>query len=55
MTIIGYKITETLEDVVGKFEIDYPQQVMNIIYNSIFLLLNGNCFYNFWTYKKEGK
>jgi len=55
LTIIGYKITETLEDVVGKFEIDYPQQVMNIIYNSIFLLLNGNCFYNFWTYKKEGK
>ena len=55
LTIIGYVITETLENVEGKFEHDFPQQVMNIIYNSIFLLLNGNCFYNFITYKKEGK
>ena len=55
LTVIGYFITERIEDVEGKFEHDYPQNVMNIIYNSVFLLLNGTCFINFVFYKPNGK
>ena len=55
ITIIGYVITNTIENVDGIFEYDDPQKCMNIIYNSVFLLLNGNALFNIITYKKRGK
>ena len=51
---IGYFITERIEDVDGIFEFDDPQAVMNIIFNLILFLLNGNCLY-ILTFKKFGK
>ena len=53
--IIVYVITETIENVDGKFEFNDPQKAMNILFNLIFLLLNGNCFVNIITYKQKGK
>ena len=53
--IIVYAISETIENVDGKFEFDDPQKAMNILFNTIFLLLNGNCFYNLLTFKQKGK
>lgn len=52
--VIGYFITERIEDVDGKFELDDPQAVMNIIFNLILFLLNGNCLYILFC-KKFGK
>jgi hypothetical protein len=52
--IIGYLITDRIENVDGKFELDDPQKVMNIIFNFIFLLLDGYCLY-ILVCKKKGK
>lgn len=52
--LIGYFITERIEDVDGKFELDDPQAIMNIIFNIILFLLNGNCLY-ILVFKKFGK
>ena len=43
--IIGYFITDRIESVDGIFELDDPQKVMNIIFNFIFLLLNGSSLF----------
>ena len=43
--LIGYFITDRIESVDGIFEYDDPQKVMNIIFNSIFLLLNGSSLF----------
>ena len=53
--IIGYLIKEKIENVNGIFEHNEPQRVMNIIFNSIFFLLNGKCFISIILYKKDGK
>lgn len=55
ITIVGYVITERIENSEGKIDSDIPQNIMNIIYNTIFLLLHGNCLYNLFTYRMEGK
>lgn len=52
--VIGYFITDRIENVDGIFELDDPQSVMNIIFNLILLLLNGNCLY-ILVFKKFGK
>jgi hypothetical protein len=52
--IIGYLITDKIENVDGKYELDDPQKVMNIIFNLIFVLLDGYCLY-IVSCKKKGK
>ena len=39
--IFGYYITETIENVEGAFEYGEPQCIMNIIFDSILLFING--------------
>ena len=39
---LGYFITDTLENEKGSFEFSEPQNLMNIIFNSIFLFINGS-------------
>ena len=52
--LTGYFITDRIENVEGIFELDDPQSVMNIIFNLILFLLNGNCLY-ILVFKKFGK
>ena len=53
--IIGYLIKEKIENVDGIFEHNEPQRAMNIIYNLVFLLLNGKCLISLILYKNDGK
>ena len=41
MLFLGYITTDIIENVDGSFEHSEPQKVMNIIFNSLFLLMNG--------------
>jgi hypothetical protein len=50
----SYLITDKIENVDGKYELDDPQKVMNIIFNLIFVLLDGYCLY-IVSCKKKGK
>ena len=52
---LGYLIKEQIENYEGIFEHNEPQLIMNIIFNIIFLLLNGKCLWNFLTYKSNSK
>ena len=51
--IVGYVITDRIENIEGKFEYDDPQKVMNIIINLILILLNGNCIFALINSKKS--
>jgi hypothetical protein len=53
--IIGYEIREKIENVEGIFESNEPQLIINILFNFIFLLLNGKCLYNAIVFKKDCK
>ena len=55
LLVVGYVITDIVENAEGKYEYDEPQNVVNVIFNFILLLLNGNCLFNTITYKKDGK
>ena len=52
--LFGYLTTEKLENVIGKFEHNEPEEIMNIVINIILLLLNGNCLFNI-SFKRKGK
>lgn len=53
--IIGYFITEKIENVEGSFEFDEPQSIMNIIINILLLLVNGISFFKVSCYNKNCK
>ena len=53
--IVGYEIREKIENVEGIFESYEPQLIINILFNFIFLLLNGKCLYNAIVFKKDCK
>ena len=53
--ILGYYITDKIESVDGTFEYDEPQKIMNIIFNTIFLLINGISLFKIIFYNKNSK
>jgi hypothetical protein len=55
MILIGYRMTEIVEDAVGSYELDEPQNVMNMMLESILLFLNGICLYNVLFYDGNSK
>ena len=52
---LGYFITNAIEEVDGSFEFAEPQSFMNVVFNTIFLLMNLNSFINIIIYKKNSK
>ena len=52
---LGFFITNVIEDAEGSFEYAEPQSFMNIVFNTIFLLMNLNSLINFMVYKKNCK
>ena len=55
MIFIGYHITRIIEEVDGSYEYEEPQSIMNIIFDTILLFLNGIGFYNIIVYNKNSK
>lgn len=55
MLFLGYFIKEIIESSRGSFEFEEPQKVMNIIFNTIFLFINGISLFNFILYDKNSK
>ena len=51
----GYFIKEIYENRYGSFEFEEPQNILNIIFNSILFLLNLNCLIRILIHKKNGK
>ena len=54
MLFLGYYINSLYENSEGTFENNEPQRIMNIIFNSILILLNGSCLFKIILYKKNG-
>ena len=55
MLFLGYFITDTIEKVEGSFEYSEPQSIMNIVFDTILLFINGISLYNFVFYNKNSK
>lgn len=55
MLFLGYFITDVIENVDGSFELEEPQYIMNIVFDTIFLLVNGICLFKIIFYNKESK
>jgi len=55
MLFLGYFITDTIEKVEGSFEYGEPQSIMNIVFDTILLFINGISLYNFVFYNKNSK
>lgn len=53
--VLGYIITEKIENVYGIYEFSEPQRMMTIIFNTILLFLNGICFFKVLFYRKDSK
>ena len=53
MLFLGYYINVLYENSEGTFENNEPQRIMNIIFNTILILLNGVCLFNIVLYKKN--
>ena len=53
MLFLGYYINSLYENSEGTFENNEPQRIMNIIFNTILILLNGVCLFNIVLYKKN--
>lgn len=51
----GYFIKNIYENRYGSFEFEEPQNILNIIFNSILFLLNLNCLILVLIHKKNGK
>jgi hypothetical protein len=51
----GYHIKNIYENRYGSFEFEEPQNILNIIFNSILFLLNFNCLIRILIHKKNGK
>lgn len=54
MLFLGYYINVLYENSEGTFENNEPQRIMNIIFNTILILLNGVCLFKIVFYKKNG-
>lgn len=54
MLFLGYYINFLYENSEGTFENNEPQRIMNIIFNTILILLNGFCLFTIVFYKKNG-
>jgi hypothetical protein len=52
---LGFFITNVIEEAEGSFEFAEPQSFMNVVFNTIFLLMNLNSLINIMVYKKNGK
>ena len=52
---LGYLVKEKVENVVGIYENNEPQIIMNAIFNLVFLLLNGKCFFNAIFFNQNSK
>lgn len=52
---LGFFITNIIEEAEGSFEFAEPQSFMNVVFNTIFLLMNLNSLINIMVYKKNGK
>ena len=55
MLFLGFFITDIIENVDGSFELEEPQAVMNIVFDIIFLFVNGISLFKIIIYKKESK
>ena len=53
--ILGYCITDKIENVDGSFEYSEPQRIMNIIFNTIFLFINGISLFKIFIYNRNSK
>lgn len=51
----GFFITNVIEEAEGSFEFAEPQSFMNVVFNTIFLLMNLNSLINILVYKKNSK
>ena len=51
----GFLVKEQIENYKGLYEHNEPQLTMNIVFNFIFLLLNGKGLWNFVTYNNNSK
>ena len=55
MLFLGYITTDIIENVDGSYEYNEPQNVMNIIFNSLFLLINGISLFKIIFHKNNCK
>ena len=55
MLFLGYCITDKIESVDGSFENHQPQKIMNIIFDTIFLFINGISLFKIIFYNKNSK
>lgn len=55
MLFFGYFIKDIYENRYGSFEFQEPQEILNIIFNSILFLLNFNCLIRILIHRKNGK